>query len=130
MNRQNYRDVELAVLRWAEERKIVPRSTSTAQAHKTNEEAAELMEAAAELRTLRRLINMDPSLKDNVAVQVLLESSRKDYRDAVGDIVVTLINGCALEDLDVVDCLAAAHDEIKDRKGELMPNGIFVKENT
>lgn len=31
--------------------------------------------------------------------------------------------------MDLVQCLAEAYDEIKDRKGTLMPNGIFVKEN-
>jgi hypothetical protein len=46
----------------------------------------------------------------------------------VGDVLVTLIMGAALADVNVVDCLAQAYDEIKDRKGTLLPNGIFQKE--
>ena len=48
--------------------------------------------------------------------------------DAVGDVLVCLINYCALRGLDPVACLAAAYDQIKDRKGTLMPDGTFVKE--
>jgi hypothetical protein len=50
------------------------------------------------------------------------------YKDAVGDIFVTVINGCALADVDAVQCLAGAYDEIKDRKGHMNEAGIFVKE--
>jgi hypothetical protein len=35
---------------------------------------------------------------------------------------------CALLDIDMVDCLAGAYDEIKNRKGTLLPSGVFVKE--
>ena len=28
-----------------------------------------------------------------------------------------------------IDCLELAYNEIKDRKGELLPNGVFVKES-
>ena len=34
---ENYRLVELQVLRWAEDRKIIPRSTAMAQAIKTQD---------------------------------------------------------------------------------------------
>jgi hypothetical protein len=46
----------------------------------------------------------------------------------VGDVLVTLIMGAALADVNVVDCLAQSYEEIKDRKGTLLPNGIFQKE--
>jgi hypothetical protein len=42
---------------------------------------------------------------------------------------VCLINYCALRDIDLVSCLAGAYDEIKDRRGTLMPDGTFVKES-
>jgi hypothetical protein len=42
--------------------------------------------------------------------------------------MVCLINYCALQDINLVDCMAWAYDEIKDRKGTLLPNGVFVKE--
>jgi hypothetical protein len=49
-------------------------------------------------------------------------------KDAYGDILVTLIMGCACADLDLVECLNGAYDEIKNRKGYLNSDGIFVKE--
>jgi NTP pyrophosphatase (non-canonical NTP hydrolase) len=48
-------------------------------------------------------------------------------RDGVGDVVVCLINYCALKDIDLTSCLALAYDEIKHRTGTLMPDGTFVK---
>ena len=48
--------------------------------------------------------------------------------DGVGDILVCLINYCAIQNIDPVQCLAVAYDEIKDRKGFLNANGVFVKQ--
>ena len=48
-------------------------------------------------------------------------------KDAVGDVVVCLINYCALRDIDLVACLAGAYDEIKSRTGTLRKDGVFVK---
>jgi NTP pyrophosphatase (non-canonical NTP hydrolase) len=50
-------------------------------------------------------------------------------KDGVGDVLVCLINYCALKDINMVDCLKDAYNEIKDRKGTLMPDGTFVKES-
>jgi len=36
--------------------------------------------------------------------------------------------GCACADLDLVECFKGAYEEIKDRKGYLGADGIFVKE--
>jgi hypothetical protein len=50
-------------------------------------------------------------------------------KDGVGDVVVCLINYCALRDINLVDCLKGAYEQIKDRKGTLLPSGVFVKES-
>lgn len=117
----NYRQLELKVIEWAEARKIIPNSTPVAQSRKTLEEAGELLEAASRMQAMRD-IGVQPEAP-------CYQKEVKKFKDGVGDIVVTLINGCALADVDLVECLAMAYDEIKDRKGTLMPNGIFVKEN-
>ena len=98
----SYRKLEIEVIRWAEERKIIPNSTPLAQAIKTAEETAELLKA-------------------------LSKNDIKEARDAYGDILVTIIIGAALADVDLVDCLAEAYDQIKDRKGYLTKDGIFCK---
>ena len=49
---------------------------------------------------------------------------------AVGDVLICLINFCAMRDFDITDCLAGAWDEIKDRKGRMVPGGAFVKDES
>lgn len=101
----SYSDYEMKVIQWAEARKIIPNSTPMAQWKKAEEELNELRDA------------LDSG--DMAAV-----------RDAVGDTVVCLINLCALADINLVDCLAGAYEEIKDRKGHMNEEGIFVKEQS
>lgn len=98
----SWNELEIAVIRWAEERKIVPRSTPLAQAKKTQEELDELVDA-------------------------LQKNDVKEIRDAYGDILVTLIIGAELAGMDLRECLAAAYAEIRDRKGVLGEDGIFYK---
>ena len=104
---------------WANDRMIIPRSTPVAQARKTLEEAGELLEAAARMDALE-------GSTDYGSDDVL--QAREAYRDAVGDVLVTLIIGAALADTDILDCLLGAYMEIKDRRGTLREDGIFVKE--
>lgn len=49
-------------------------------------------------------------------------------QDAVGDIVVCLINYTHFYGLSVPKCLESAWNEIKDRKGHMIEGGVFVKE--
>lgn len=98
----SYRILELNVIRWAEDRKIIPNAKPYSQLLKAVSEMGELADAENK--------NDMPAIKD-----------------AVGDVLVCLINYCALRDIDMVECLAGAYDEIKDRKGTLMPSGVFVK---
>ena len=126
----SFKELELSVLRWAEARKIIPNSYPLAQTRKTVEEATELLEAAAQLRVLKRLIARDSTLSDHPDVNGLMAEALTAFRDAVGDTVVTLINACALADVDLTECLSLAYDEIKDRKGTLLPSGVFQKNET
>jgi NTP pyrophosphatase (non-canonical NTP hydrolase) len=100
----SYSMIEMNVIRWGEERKIVQHSNPRAQAIKTLEEVGELMQA-------------------------ITDNDREAMIDAYGDILVTLVMGCATADLDLVKCFAHAFEQIKDRKGFLSPEGIFVKES-
>ena len=99
----SYAEVEMKVVQWGEARGIVQNATAMSQAIKTLEETTELLAA----------IN-----KNNI----------EETKDAVGDIVVTLIMVCAVLDIDLVQCLKGAYNEIKDRKGYLTKEGVFVKE--
>jgi len=99
----SYAEIELKVIRWGEDRGIVQNSTTAAQAIKTQEELDELIDA-------------------------IRSNDRAAMADAYGDILVTLIMGCAIADLDLVTCFEGAYNEIKDRKGFLNKDGIFVKQ--
>jgi NTP pyrophosphatase (non-canonical NTP hydrolase) len=57
-----------------------------------------------------------------------IKKDRAGIIDGVGDVMVCLVNYCALQDIDLVTCIKMAYEEIKNRKGTLMPNGVFVKE--
>lgn len=100
----SYSMIEMDVIRWGEDRHIVQNSNPRAQAIKTLEEVGELMQA-------------------------ITDNDREGMIDAYGDILVTLVMGCATADLDLVKCFAHAYEQIKDRKGYLSPEGIFVKES-
>jgi NTP pyrophosphatase (non-canonical NTP hydrolase) len=100
----SYSMIEMNVIRWGEERKIVQHSNPRAQAIKTLEEVGELMQAIA-------------------------DNDREAMIDAYGDILVTLVMGCATADLDLVKCFEHAYEQIKDRKGYLSAEGIFVKDS-
>jgi len=98
----SYANIEIKIIQWSEARKIIPNSTPETQLLKAMSEMGELADATIK--------------KDQEAVI-----------DAVGDVMVCLINYCALQDLNLVDCMEVAYDQIKNRKGTLLPNGLFVK---
>jgi len=99
----SYANTEMKVIQWGEARGIVQNSTPAAQAIKTQEELDELIDA-------------------------IRNNDKEAIKDAYGDILVTLVMGCACADLDLVECFKGAYEEIKDRKGHLTPEGIFVKQ--
>ncbi len=103
---------EQDIINWGIARNIIgPESQSNKkkQCDKTLEEVIELHDA----------IILDSF--DNL-------TSRKEARDAIGDIIVTLVLQARMWGLTITECLDAAWDEIKDRKGRMV-DGIFVKES-
>jgi len=103
MQKMSFDELHIRVIQWSRDRQIIPNSTATAQFLKAVSEMGELADALA---------------KKDVALTA----------DAVGDVMVCLINFCALAGIDPVECLEGAYHQIKDRKGFLMPNGVFVKD--
>jgi len=102
---KTFHDYENNVLDWAIARQIIPNSTAQAQCLKAVSEMGELADAVA-------------------------KRDRNAMKDAVGDVIVCLINLCKLEQTNITECLALAWDQIKDRKGTLLLSGVFVKEPT
>ncbi|CAB4135072.1 NTP-PPase_u3 domain containing protein [uncultured Caudovirales phage] len=98
----SFSTLEIKILQWAEARKIIPNAKPHTQ----------LLKAVSEMGELA-----DAEIKGDMA----------GIKDGVGDVLVCLIIYCALRDIDLTSCLELAYNEIKDRKGALLPNGTFVK---
>lgn len=94
--------VEL-VEKWAADRQIITHSDAKAQALKLVSEVGELADA-------------------------IIKGDDAGVIDGIGDCTVVLIILAKLSGLTLPTCLAAAYEEIKDRKGRMVPGGAFVKE--
>jgi len=101
----SYANVEIKIIQWAEARKIIPNSTPETQLLKAVSEMGELADAT-------------------------IKNDKEAIVDSVGDVMVCLVNYCALQDISLVDCMEVAYDQIKNRKGTLLPNGVFKKDAT
>jgi len=96
--------IEMKIIQWAEARKIIPNSTPEVQLLKAISEMGELADAT-------------------------IKNDQEAIVDAVGDVMVCLINYCALQNINLVDCMEVAYDQIKNRRGTLLPNGVFKKDS-
>ena len=90
------------IRRWAAARNLIQGSGPDRQLVKLEEEMQELAEAIA-------------------------ADDRVEYIDAIGDCIVVLTIMAAQKGINVEDCISAAWEQIKDRKGKMV-DGIFVKE--
>lgn len=124
----SYAEAEGLVIRWSEARGIIPNSTPLAQARKAHEEVGELLEALAAWEELERVGTTHPDVATHPMYLEQRQSAWKKVIDAIGDVEVCMINVCALLDVDKTRCLYDAYEEIKNRKGHMNKNGIFVKE--
>ena len=92
------------IVQWGKDRGILINGTANAQFIKLAEEMGELAAGLA-------------------------KGNRQLTLDSIGDMIVVLIMIADLVDTNIEDCLRLAWDEIKDRKGYLNSDGIFVKES-
>lgn len=100
----DYFELEHAIEEWAEEKGIFENGTTRGQAYKTLEEALEMHEA------------------------VINNYTKESIIDGIGDIAVTLIIQCKMQNITLEECMEHAYNQIKNRKGK-MSNGVFVKES-
>jgi len=91
------------VLIWADDREILTNGTLMGQSDKLIEEAEETKEA-------------------------ILNADKTGIIDGIGDALVVLTIMADMADTTLETCLDYAYNEIKDRKGVLRADGMFVKE--
>lgn len=102
------------IRQWAHDRNLIEGSNPGAQGLKMVEELGETFGALARLPAAAG----DPEKKS-----ILIDKAR----DGFGDAVVVLTIMATQVGLNLEDCIEAAYEEIKDRKGQMV-DGIFVKE--
>lgn len=103
MSEHRFEILKNKIEQWAKDRKIIPNAKAETQLLKGVSEMGELADA-------------------------FIKGQPAAINDAIGDVLVCLVNFCALENIDIVECLEGSYNEIKDRKGTLRPNGTFVKD--
>ena len=59
--------------------------------------------------------------------RAILKQDKAEIIDGIGDCVVVLTNLAELNNVSIEDCIDAAYDEIKDRKGKMV-NGTYKKD--
>jgi NTP pyrophosphatase (non-canonical NTP hydrolase) len=101
---QSFGMTEFNVMQWAAARGIYENGTALGQAKKTVEEANELLAAVT-------------------------ANDRAEIADAIGDVMVTLVNVGVLCDMDLRQCFYNAYKVIEPRKGYMNKDGQFVKES-
>ena len=89
------------VIEWADDKNILKKENAPKQLLKVLEEVGETAGA-------------------------LLKSNDAEIKDGIGDAFVTLIILAKQLGLEPAECLSAAWNEIKDRKGKT-ENGVFIK---
>jgi NTP pyrophosphatase (non-canonical NTP hydrolase) len=101
---QSFGMTEFQVMQWAQARGIYQNGTALGQAKKTVEEANELLAA-------------------------VIANDHVEIADAIGDVMVTLVNVAVLTDMDVRQSFYKAYKVIEPRKGYMNADGQFVKES-
>lgn len=59
----------------------------------------------------------------------LCRDNDEDFKDGIGDVVVTMIILAQQNNMTLEECLEQAYREIKDRKGKMSKDGSFIKES-
>lgn len=113
-----YNELEPLVIQWAKEKGILDKATPLAQAEKTVEEADELIQA-----TTAQSLGKETFINSKGKVV----NTQEEIKDALGDILVTIIIGAELQGLKLEDCLESAYNVISKRTGKMV-NGVFVKD--
>jgi NTP pyrophosphatase (non-canonical NTP hydrolase) len=98
----DYNQLEALVIEWAENKGILEKATTAAQANKTMEECQELIDA-------------------------IQDDNREEISDALGDILVTIIIQAKMQNMSLVECLEGAYNVIAKRTGKMV-DGQFVKD--
>ena len=106
------------ILGWAKDKGIFDKSTPLSQHSKTLEEIEELSMAIS-----AQYAGKEEFLDDYGA----LKNTNEEIKDAIGDIIVTLMIQAKMQGLTIEECLESVYNIISKRTGKMV-DGIFVKD--
>ena len=118
-----FSELESNVIGWAQERGIFDKGDALAQLNKTEEELDETVRAVKALEDWELAMKHDPKTVNPKTIEFL----QNEVADGIGDMLVTIIIAAEMLDLESIECLQLAYDEIKDRTGKMV-GGQFVKD--
>jgi len=113
-----FKQLEERVYKWAYDKEIFQKAKPINQIYKTLEEVQETYDAIFAQQ------NNWQYYKNSKGKQVL---THEEIKDGLGDILVTVLIGCKMQNLDPLDCLESALNVIEKRTGKMI-NGQFVKD--
>tara|TARA_R110000737_G_C14576677_1_gene484973 strand:- start:1336 stop:1692 length:357 start_codon:yes stop_codon:yes gene_type:complete len=113
-----FKQLNERVVTWASDKGILKKATPLTQHSKTQEEVNELFEA---------LFAQNNDLIYFTNSKGVHKNTQDEIKDAIGDILVTLLIQCRLQNLKPLDCLESALNIIEKRNGKMI-NGVFVKD--
>lgn len=106
------------IVKWAKEKGILEKATPFSQHTKTLEEVEELGEA---------LVAQQAGEKSFVNSKGESVNTEAEIKDAIGDIIVTLIIQAKMQDVTIEECLESVYGIISKRTGKMV-DGVFVKD--
>ena len=114
----SFEELEKLVIDWGEEKGILKNATPLQQWQKIKEEVEELGFA---------LFAKQNAISNFVDVKSRLKGTDEEIKDAVGDVLVTVILTAKLAGVSPVEALESAYNIIRKRTGKMI-NGKFVKD--
>lgn len=118
MQSAKYKELQSLVIIWASQKGILEKGTPLKQQEKTEEEISELREALEAQSIGSECFTNSKGF---------LVNTQEELKDALGDVLVTLIIQAELQSLNLIDCLELAYNVISKRTGKMV-DGIFVKD--
>lgn len=106
------------IVEWGKDKGILSKATPLTQLIKTKEEVDELFEA---------LMAQNNYLIEYSNSKGKVVNTEEEIKDAIGDIAVTLLLQCALQNINFLDAIESAYNVIKGRQGKMV-KGVFVKD--
>ena len=118
LNKMEFKELNERVVSWANDKGILEKATALSQHSKTQEEVNELHESLlAKRNNLENFIDSKGNYKNTL----------EEVKDAIGDILVTLLIQCKLQGLSALECLDSALNIIEKRTGKMV-DGVFKKD--